>query len=187
MRYSVLATALVLGACSADSPSEPVTPGVPTNPLISLLADEGATYVMTRLGTDETSPFLINETRCDDGLLRRSEVVDSLFFPGDGTFHRVYRGYNLHWRTEGVSEPQPMNGYTSFEFKGKVQGEGDVLRLVVIESRQHNEPFAPTTMRNPSAISFAINGVTFSKPETLGLACNGQRTPTTAFFERINE
>jgi len=186
MRHFVLASALALTACSPDTPTEPILPGVPTNPLVSLLADEGATYAMTRLGNDETSPFLFNETLCDD-LLFRTEVVDSLFFPGDGSFRRVYRAYSLNWRTEGVSEPQQMNLYSSFELKGKVQGEGDVLRLVVIESRQHNEPFAPTTMRNPSAISFAINGATISKPETLGIGCNGQRSPTTAFFERISE
>ncbi len=186
MRYFVLASALALTACSADAPTEPILPRVPTNPLVSLLADEGATYAMTRLGNDETSPFLFNESLCD-GLLYRTEIVDSLFFPGDGTFRRVYRGFSLQWRTIGVSEPQQMNGYSSVELKGKVQGEGDVLRLVVEESRQHNEPFAPTTMRNPSAIAFAINGATLSKPETFSTSCNGQRDPTTAFFERISE
>lgn len=186
MRYSVLASALALTACSLDTPSEPVRPWVPTNPLVSLLAYEGGTYAMTRLGNDETSPFLFNETFCS-GLPWRTEVVDSLFFPGDGTFRRVYRAYSLNWRTEGVSEPEPRNGYSSFELKGKVQGEGDVLRLVVEQSRQHNEPFAPTTMRNPSAIAFAISGATISKSETLGVSCNGQRIPTTAFFERVSE
>lgn len=187
MRYSVLATALVLGACSAGSPSEPVIPGVPTNPLIAFLASEPSTYLMSKLGADEASPFRINQSVCL-GLPRHDDVVDSIFFHGDGTYRRVYRAYSLMWRTIGVPEPVEMTTRYKIEQTGTVGGEGDVVTLRVLQYRQNDDPFEPfAPVPGRTDMAFAISGTMFTKGETLGTGCEGQRTATIAEFTRASE
>lgn len=141
---------------------------------------------MSRLGTDESSPYRINQTVCL-GLPTHTDVVDSIFFNGDGTYRRVYRSYSRIWRTIGVPEPVEMNVRHVFEQIGPVGGEGDVLTLIVRESRQNDEPFALFPVNRPNAMAFAIRGTMFTKGETLGTGCYGERTATTAEFTRASK
>jgi hypothetical protein len=114
-------------------------------------------------------------------------VVDSIFFNGDGSYRRVYRNFNRTWRTIGVPEPVEMNGHSKFEHIGTVGGEGDVLLLTIREARQHDDPFEPFPADRRNEMAFSIKGVTFSKGETLGAGCQGERTPATAEFTRTSE
>ena len=109
MRKSYVLAVAVAIACNSDPTlTENLPPGInpiaPTHPLIALLSSEQSTYTMTSLGDDNTSPYRINSTVCDD-LPTHTDVVDSLFFHGNGTFTRVYRTTSRVWRTSGVAEP----------------------------------------------------------------------------------
>lgn len=190
MRKSlVLAVAVSLGCSLEPVLTENLPPGLnpiaPKNPLIALLATEPSLFTMTRLGDDVTSPYRINSTVCN-GLPTHTDVVDSLFFHGNGTFTRVYYNYGRMWRTLGVPEPVEMLGHNKWSIKGTVSGEGDVLMLTTTHYQQNEEPYAPFTGAH-KVRSFAISGDQFSMPETLGTGCAGQRTPTTAVFTRSTE
>lgn len=188
MRPSLVLIVATL-ACSADTivTSEPLLPAVPTNPLISLLASEPATYVMSRLGDYDSPPYVINESICNE-LPYRTEVADSIFFHGDGTYRRVYRAYSLLWRTVGVAEPVQMNGRYKVEQKGTVGGEGDVLTLSATHWQQNDMPFEPyNPVLGRRETAFAINGAQFTKPETLGRGCQGERISVEAVFTRTSE
>jgi hypothetical protein len=186
MRASFVLAVLALAACNSATPVTP-PPIVPTNPLVAFLASEPSTYVMTRLGPFEAPPYMINESVCSE-LPYRTEIADSIFFGGDGTYRRVYRAYNLMWRTSGVSEPVEMNVRYKIEQKGTVGGEGELLILSIAQWRQNDEPFAPyIPVTGRTDMAFSITGALFSKPETLGRGCNGERVPVTAEFTRIAE
>jgi hypothetical protein len=184
-RFVALLTATI--ACSSDPLSAPDNeiPAVPDNPLISILASEASTWTMSRLGSDASSPYRINETTCN-GLPTHTDVVDSLFFHGDGTYRRVYRSLSRIWRTNGVPAPEEMNLRHKWEHNGAVTGEGDVLTLIVTHAQQNDEPFAPFTGYYNTRI-FSISGAKFSAPETLGTGCAGQRIATEAVFTRVSE
>jgi hypothetical protein len=93
MRTSLVLVVVVAAACTRDPAlTENLPPGLnpaaPRNPLIAMLASEASTFTMTRLGDDVTSPYRINSTECG-GLPTHTDVVDSLFFHGDGTFASI--------------------------------------------------------------------------------------------------
>ena len=187
MRKSFVLVIAVSVACSSDSTlTENLPPGLnptaPRNPLIALLTGEASTFTMTRLGADDTSPYRINSTVCDD-LPTHTDVVDSLFFHGDGGFTRVYRSVSRVWRTNGVANPIEMNLRNKWSHKGTVSGEGDILALTTTHAQQNDEPYAPFT-GTFYVRTFSISGSQFSQSETLGTGCQGQRTPTTAVFTR---
>jgi hypothetical protein len=185
MRKSLVIVAATLG-CSLEPVATAELPLVPNNPLISFLASEPSTYVMSRLGTDESSPFRINQTVCL-GLPRHTDVVDSIFFNGEGSYRRVYYNYNRSWRTIGVPEPVEMFGYSKFEHLGTVGGEGNVLKLIILQTRQHEDSFQPFPADRPNQMAFSISGAMFTKGETLGTGCHGERTATIAEFTRASE
>jgi hypothetical protein len=175
MRNSVLATAMVLSACSFDAPSEPLSPWVPTNPLASLIASEGGTFALSRLGSQTSPPFVQNESVCD-GLPWRDEIADTIFFYRGATFRRVVHNRSFLWRTLGVPEPQPMTGRSTFEMHGSLSGEGDALILTRSTSRG--------SVRSP----FRIIGDSLVRyDETLGRGCLGERVPTVAVYTRTSE
>lgn len=173
MRYSVLAASLVLGACSADSPSEPVNLNVPTNPLVSLLATQSATYALTQLGSQTAPPFMTWDAVCND-LRWRHEYADTIYFKGDGSYSRVYHYWLDGWQTIGVPEPEPRRGHYSNELSGSISGEGDLLKL----SLPNN---------NVGFTGFEILGAALVKSERIGTGCVGGGTMVNAVYTRIPE
>lgn len=174
MRRFLVLAALPLTACSLETPSDPTRPLVPVNPLVAMLASEGGTYAMTRLGTQTEPPYLLNDVVCSDGLRRYDEVADTIYFAGDGTYRRVYHNHSLIWQTIGVPEPRSQMTHSSFELRGTIAGEGDVLFLL------RSDPRAGV-VRTP----FEIDGEMLLKPEALGVGCRGERVNTQAAFSRV--
>jgi hypothetical protein len=172
MRYSVLATALVLGACSLDSPSELAIQNVPTNPLVSLLTTQSATYAITQLGSQTSPPLLTWDAVCQ-GLRYQNEFSDTIFFNGDGTYRRVNNYRNHTWRTLGVPQPQPTLNYVFNELSGNIYGEGNVLRLS-----------APTSS---GYSGFEIRGTALVRAERIGSGCLGGGNMVAAVYTRVAE
>ena len=171
MRFSVLATALVLGACSVDSPSEPVNLN-PTNPLVSLLSTQSATYALTQLGSQTTPPLLTWNAVCN-GLPFQHEFADTIVFNGDYTYRRVIRYASIGWRTIGVPEPEPMRGHFVQELTGNIYGVGNELQL--------------TSGTNFGLSRFKIKGTDLAKPERIGVGCQGGGTMVNAVYTRVPE
>lgn len=169
MRHSVLAAAVVFGACSS---SDPVTPNIPTNPLVSLLATQSATYALTQLGSQTVQPLLTWDALCD-GLRWQNEYSDTIFFKGDGSYRRVYHYWNDVWRTIGVSRPQRMRTHIANELTGSISGEGDLLKLSVANKAGFT--------------GFEIRGTALLRTERVSSDCQGTGTVVDAVFTRIAE
>ena len=167
MRYCVVAAAVVFGAC--DSPSDPE---VPTNPLVSLLSTQSATYALTQLGTQTVQPLLTWDAVCD-GLRWQHEYSDTIFFKGDGSYRRVNYFRRDVWRTIGVSQPQRLRITTVNELTGTIYGKGNQLKLSV----KNTAGFA----------GFEIRGTSLLKTERIGSGCQGDGTMVDAVFTRVPE
>ena len=167
MRYSVLAAAIVVGACSSGS-SEPV----PTNPLVALLSTQSATYALTQLGLQTMQPLTTWDAVCD-GLRWTNEYSDTIYFKGDGQYRRVYHFWKDVWRTIGVSQPQRSRTHAVNEIIGGIYGEGDVLKL--------------SAASTSGFTSFAIRGTTLMKSERVDSGCQGAGTMVDAVYTRVSE
>lgn len=169
MRYSVLAAAVVFGACSS---SDPVDPNDPTNPLVALLATQSATYALTQLGSQTVQPLLTWDAVCD-GLRWQNEYSDTIHFKGDGSYRRVYHYWRDVWRTVGVSAPQRMRTHVANELTGRIYGEGDLLKLSVTNKAGFT--------------GFEIRGTALLKSERIGSGCQGDGIVVDAVFTRVAE
>jgi hypothetical protein len=78
-----------------------------------------------------------------------------------------------------------MNLRNKFEQIGTVAGDGDVLTLIIRQTRQFDDPFQPFPADR--RMSFSIRNASFSRAETMGTGCGGERTPVTAEFTRALE
>lgn len=106
LRQPAIILVLLLSGCSSGDPVNP-TGSISADPFGSVLRADGGAFALSRLGSQTSPPFVTLDNPCRDTSPHRSEIADTVYFNGDGTFRFV----NQHtvWLGRGEGYPEMEN------------------------------------------------------------------------------